>query len=144
MRRLPLPNFNGSVHGLPNHNHLVGVYGTLKRGEPNHRLIKGAYHVGLATVNGHKLVSYGAFPAMTPDDEDLDHELPIELFAVTDAQLLAMDRLEGHPDWFVRSMLPTMGAPLGTLPWVYVMPTHRVREDAPLIETGVWETAVRA
>ena len=143
MLNLPQPNFIGGVRGLPEHYHLVGVYGTLKRGESNHRIIEAAYCIGLGYVNGHKLVSYGNYPVMTPDDENPSRELPVELYAVTDAQLLAMDDLVVHPHYHERSKLTAMGAPVGADPWVYVVPKDRVREDAPIIEGGAWYTATR-
>jgi len=70
----------------------VFVYGTLMRGEANHRLLVDAERVGAAVTMG-QLFDLGSFPALvlTGTDDLVDGEL----YRVTDAELAALDRLEG-------------------------------------------------
>ncbi len=78
----------------------VFVYGTLMRGEPNHRLLAGADYLGRArTEPAFELVDLGAFPAMVPGGRTA---VSGEVYAVDDPTLAALDRLEGHPRFYRR------------------------------------------
>lgn len=76
------------------------VYGTLKRGYGNNRLLQNATFIGEAITNKPYLLFNCGFPKAVPSEEGL----PIigEVFEVDEAQLARCDSLEGHPDWYVR------------------------------------------
>jgi gamma-glutamylcyclotransferase (GGCT)/AIG2-like uncharacterized protein YtfP len=79
------------------------VYGTLKRGHPNHRHLAGQTFVGEATTAPlYRLVDLGFYPAMQRLGPD-GLAVRGELWDVDDAALAAIDRLEGfdpdRPDW---------------------------------------------
>ena len=92
------------------------VYGTLKPGERNHRLIADARHHGAArTAPGFRLL-HGDIPAV---DRGGDARIEGELLAVTGEQLARMDQLEGHPDWYRREVVTLAD---GGHAWIYLHP----------------------
>ena len=74
---------------------LVFVYGTLKRGGSNHLFLQGQKFRGEArTVPGFTLYSLGDYPGMVRAPGDTAG-VTGELWAVDDAGLAELDRLEG-------------------------------------------------
>ncbi len=79
------------------------VYGTLMRGEANHRLLRGSLFVGVAkTVRGFCLFDHGYFPAMVRMGDGV---VSGEVFEITDETLRALDRLEGYPILYGRELI---------------------------------------
>jgi gamma-glutamylcyclotransferase (GGCT)/AIG2-like uncharacterized protein YtfP len=81
----------------------VFVYGTLRAGERNHRLLEGAAFVGEArTAPCFRMVDLGSFPGIVADGST-----PIEgeVYDVDDTMLARLDRLEGHPDFYTRTRI---------------------------------------
>lgn len=119
---------------MPN-KHIVAVYGTLRQGHGNHRIIAeagdGAEFKGAFRTNGSewRMVSLGGFPACVPGDGNIS----VEVYAVNDATLHRLDCLEGYPTLYQKGKLTT--------PWgeatIYVMSPSSVR-GAPHIESGDW------
>ncbi|XP_072030153.1 troponin C-akin-1 protein-like isoform X3 [Amphiura filiformis] len=89
--------------------HLVFVYGTLKRGQPNHEKMTNpdngqATFIGEArTVEKWPLVIATKFniPFML-DKPGLGHNFVGEVFSVDDAMLKTLDMLERHPHYYRR------------------------------------------
>lgn len=115
---------------------LALVYGTLKPGERNHRVIADAAHRGTAwTVAGFRLL-HGDIPAV---DRGGQARIEGELVAVTGAQLARMDRLERHPDWYRREIVELAD---GGRAWLYLhpippgVPRHRVTDRGTARWTG--------
>lgn len=78
----------------------VFVYGTLKKGFGNHRLLSGAVFVGEAvTVNNYALYVSGIPYAYK---EETISKIHGELYLVDRETLQSLDMLEGHPDWYRR------------------------------------------
>jgi gamma-glutamylcyclotransferase (GGCT)/AIG2-like uncharacterized protein YtfP len=112
------------------------VYGTLKPGERNHRLIADAVHHGQArTAPGFRLL-HGDIPAV---DRGGDARIEGELVAVTGEQLARMDRLEGHPEWYRREIVALSD---GRHAWIYLhqippgVPRYRITERGVARWTG--------
>lgn len=78
----------------------VFVYGTLKRGYGNHRLLEKASFVGNATIKGFVMFDMGAFPGIM-SGKGIIHG---ELYNINDSILESLDRLEGY-----NSMYPERG-----------------------------------
>ena len=79
---------------------LVFVYGTLKKGFSNHRLLASSELLGVAqTVKMYAMYSTG-LPIVVKDEA----VSPIfgELYRVDEVTLAYLDSLEGHPDWYRR------------------------------------------
>jgi gamma-glutamylaminecyclotransferase len=73
----------------------VFVYGTLKRGYHNHRLLAGAKYLGEANLNGPHILLDAGFPVCVklPTGAGL---VTGELYEVTAEQLKRLDQLEGE------------------------------------------------
>lgn len=112
---------------------LVFVYGTLKQGHRSHGQLRGARLEGEARLKGYRLYDLGPFPMAVPDpsQEALLHG---ELYAVTGAQLRALDRFEGAPRLYERHSVQLAD---GRGVWIYVGRERQVRFSA-LIPSGRW------
>ena len=76
------------------------IYGTLKRGERNHRLLVGASFVGEAvTEPRYRLHDCGAHPALV-EDETNGRAIRGEVYLVGPATLRRLDLLEDAPDLY--------------------------------------------
>jgi gamma-glutamylaminecyclotransferase len=94
------------ITGMPNDHApapgetLLFVYGTLRRGGPNHALLAGARLVGAATTVERHALFVEEFPYLAPGPAV--HHVRGEVYAVDAPTLAAIDRLEGHPTWYER------------------------------------------
>lgn len=117
--------------------HTVFVYGTLLRGESNHRLLKDAEFVGEArTAPEYDLVNLGAFPGMVLGG---DTAVTGEIFRVDYETLAALDRLEGHPRFYRRTPLELDG--FGAVEG-YLFPRNKMN-GYDCIESGDWRARGR-
>ena len=117
--------------------HLVFTYGTLLRGEINHELLTRARFVSEArTEPCFELFDLGPFPAMSAGGETA---VLGEIYAVDDATLARLDRLEGHPTLYQRTRIRLDG---GQEVQTYLMDRARMR-GCELIPSGDWR-ALRA
>lgn len=112
---------------------LVFVYGSLKRGQPNHHQLGGSPCCGDARLTGLALYDLGPFPMAIVSD-DADAVLNGELYAVTADQLEALDRFEGAPRLYERQRHRLAD---GRAVWVYVGRPRQVRLVAR-IPSGMW------
>lgn len=113
--------------------HRLMVYGTLKRGFGNNRLIEGAPFIADATIRG-TMYSMGGFPAVSLHG---DTDVHGEIFDVTDEQLARCDQLEGHPRWYLRQKVETSAGPA----WIYTQDRDQQLSNLPIVKSGRWEKA---
>ena len=88
---------------------LLFVYGTLKRGQRNHRRIADQQFLGEAvTALRYCLVDLGAYPGLV---REATSGLAVhgELFAVSACGLAELDDFEGVPELFVRELIEVDG-----------------------------------
>jgi gamma-glutamylcyclotransferase (GGCT)/AIG2-like uncharacterized protein YtfP len=112
--------------------HLVFVYGTLMRGEINHRLLATARFVTEAhTEPCFELFDLGHFPAMSAGGQTVVRG---EVYAVDDQTLVRLDRLEGHPEFYQRTPIRLAD---GQEVQTYLMEDARARRR-PAILSGDW------
>ena len=73
----------------------IAVYGTLRRGMGNHRLLQGAQHKLDYKLHEHAMYCLGGIPGVkyTGNPEDC---VKVEVYQVTPEILLRLDRLEGY------------------------------------------------
>ncbi len=118
---------------------LLFVYGTLKRGHHNHRVLGDADFKGNASMYG-RMLHLGGFPGVIDDPYQQVHG---ELYEVTNFNRL--DMLEGydvdnHEGMYLREqriVYPDTGPMERTHAWVYLW--NRDVEGRKVIESGVWE-----
>ncbi|MCG5534369.1 gamma-glutamylcyclotransferase [Halorhodospira sp. 9621] len=113
-------------------NTLVFVYGTLKRGHPNHDVLAradGHFLMAWASAPEYEMIDLGSFPAVREGGGTAIHG---EIYAVGDLEPL--DQLEGYPLLYDRKRIDT---PCGKA-WVYIK-NDAVGERIP---SGDWGTCV--
>lgn len=117
---------------------LVAVYGSLRRGMGNHRLIEKYPLICTTCTEGlfrmHD-VANGAFPAIVPDERAGDH-IKVEVYEVDDAGLASIDALEGHPVFYTRQQ-EDMLQPFEEHVWLYVQRPEQVK-GTPVVPGGDW------
>ena len=93
---------------------LVFVYGTLRQGEANHGLLRGAKYLGThRTQRRYTMRDLGAYPAIV---EGGVTAVVGEVYAMDKKTLARLDRLEDCPEEYSRGRLKT---PFGWA-WIYV------------------------
>lgn len=103
-------------------NHLIFVYGTLKRGWGNNIIIRDQRFIGVAETlePAYEMYGLGGFPGVVSGNKTIKGEL----FEVDDTAFDRCDRLEGHPNFYKRVEIPvvlTVGDELITqLAWIYI------------------------
>lgn len=81
----------------------VAVYGTLRAGFGNHRLLQDSEYVGPVSIKG-VMYDLGAYPAVSLKGDNL---ISCEVYEVDDTTLGKLDWLEGHPDFYERRRVHT-------------------------------------
>lgn len=109
---------------------LLFVYGTLRRGEPNHHWLEGCPWLGEAELPGAVLHDLGPFPMAVPGEGRVRGEV----YGLIAGALARLDGLEGYPRLYDRQRLPLSD---GRLAWVYLGRPRQVRH-APRLPDGVW------
>lgn len=131
---LPAPDSSSTAASaekpLPNGWTRVFVYGSLKQGHGNHRLLSRARDIGGAEFLGmdalfgqYGMLDWGAFPALVDRTGRKDAEKDFvvgEVYAVSEATLMALDGLEGHPHFYNRTKVKTHVDEHRV--WVYFIP----------------------
>lgn len=118
------------------------VYGTLKRGFGNHRLLEDQEFIGEAkTWNKYIMLRHG-IPYVYEEGKAYVGEVgyPVQLiegsmiegefYKVDDEALARIDRLEGHPRWYCRKQINIRvdignDYPMTTKAWIYFMKKER-------------------
>lgn len=128
--------------------HKVFVYGTLKSGFFNHRLLGGCeFFGGAVTVPTYKMIETGykmienGFPVITPDPEG--KPLAGEIYTVDDETLARLDQLEREGSSYDRKLIDVTlplaaGERLPTKAFIYVGREDRFGKAfarGPLYET---------
>ncbi len=115
---------------------LIFVYGSLKRGHYNHALLRASPCRGAwQTPARYTLLDLGRYPGIV---EGGTTAISGEVYAIDRPTLRALDRLEGHPDYYRRQ---TIATPYGGA-FIYVLvaaPQQRV-----VIASGCWPAAEAA
>lgn len=77
------------------------VYGTLKKGHSNHKLLKRSTYIGEATIEGYCIYDLGFYPGIKVEEGS---QVAGELYEITDQVLKDLDRLEGEGYLYKREM----------------------------------------
>ena len=103
--------------------HTIAVYGTLKHSFSNwNRYLRNADYVDIGvTKEKYPLIIHG-LPYLV-DKVNVGHKVDVDVFNVNDAELKAIDQLEGHPTWYKRRQIDVETMSHGTIKcWVYFNP----------------------
>lgn len=88
---------------MKNKTHLIGVYGSLRQGMYNHRLLDndGAEFIKHYTYTlPYKMIAYSSFPALIPEKDEKTNNVDFEVYAVDDNTYRMVERLEGYPSFY--------------------------------------------
>lgn len=110
----------------------VFVYGTLKTGHYNNRILQRSNGIFLGefkTEPEFTMKHLGAFPGVLTEGNT---SIQGEVFEVDD--LSCLDQLEGYPHFYDRVLIDTSYGQA----WVYYLPPEPY-QDRPDIPSGVWE-----
>ena len=111
----------------------VAVYGSLRAGCGNHRLLEGSECIGTYRIDApFKMHSLGGFPALVPDAED--NSIVVEVYEVDDTTMAKLDGLEGYPSFYNR-MVISVSASLNA--WIYFMEDREFKDDS-FVVSGDW------
>ncbi|MFC4260527.1 gamma-glutamylcyclotransferase [Marinobacter lacisalsi] len=120
---------------MTDRNHRVAVYGTLKRGEPNHPFLSTAVRLGACSISSIALYDLGPFPGAKLE---ASNGVLVEVYEVGAHTFARLDQLEGHKarapkaGLYDRVLLDT---PYGEA-WVYIY--NPDVSDCAAIRSGVW------
>lgn len=118
-------------------NQYVGVYGTLKSGFSNHSLLGDSPLVDEGWVMGISLYDLGPFPGATRSDSE--QPVFVEVYAVDDDTLAALDHLEGynpdspHSSLYVRQQMQLEAGPSC---WIYLY--NKPIDGYLRLDDGIW------
>lgn len=77
----------------------LAVYGTLKKGKSNHKLIEHCYFYGTYYLGSEFCLTVGGLPYV---QRKPGHGVLVEIYEVDDETIKLLDRLEGHPTFYTR------------------------------------------
>jgi len=112
---------------------MLAVYGTLRKGNSNHRLIDGELKWE-GRINGFVMHNLGGFPTCVEGNSSIY----VEVYDVTGESARQIEYLEGYPDFFDRL---TVDTPAGKAQ-MYSCPLDKCG-NADIINTGDWNDARR-
>jgi gamma-glutamylcyclotransferase (GGCT)/AIG2-like uncharacterized protein YtfP len=115
----------------------VFVYGTLKLNHANALVMSKAkaQFIGHDCIRGlYDFYDLGGFPAVVDGKED--NLIKGHLFCMDEEGLAALDHLEGHPNFYRRRKVWTVGHEKRA--WVYVLQNDTYLRDENLITDGLW------
>ena len=111
----------------------IAVYGSLRQGFGNHRLIEHCKLLSTEVVNiPYKMISLGGFPGLVPSDKD--YEITIEIYEVDDSAYKSVERLEGYPSFYNKAII---GTTLGEIE-IYVLNDPERYYRGATVESGDW------
>lgn len=103
---------------------LICVYGSLRAGMGNHRVIEGSKKLSTETVQiPFKMIDMGSYPGLLETEEN--NAIVIEIYEVTPDTYKRVERLEGYPSFYDRKDVPTSEGMVG----IYYLPKSWGREE---------------
>jgi len=115
-------------------NDLVAVYGSLRRGLSNHRILGDSEFIGEGMIDsGFRMVSLGGFPALHKSEESTP--IKVEIYRPSCPEVYrSLDILEGYPSFYNREQVQINGK----LTWVYFIENSSRLEGRTYVDSGDW------
>lgn len=115
----------------------VFVYGSLKQGRGNHRLLEKSKFLGRCYIEGpHVMVSLGGYPGLVREESLASRKIVGEVYQINEETLQSLDWLEGHPRYYERKKVET---PFKNA-WVYYLPPAYLTQKYP--DAGpIWQSS---
>lgn len=108
----------------------MAVYGTLRPGHGNNRLLTNSQHIGTGkTVEKYTLRASG-IPFVSKDPL---HNVVVDIYKVDNNVLERLDQLEGHPEWYKREQIPVNVNDKTVTAWLYFNEGY---SHLPIIKSG--------
>lgn len=119
-------------------NHLVAVYGTLKKGYGNNYLLSNQKYLGRGkTLSKYPLNTKG-LPYLY-NEKGVGHNVVVDVYQVSDANLKQLDRLEQHPHWYRRELTNIrLTKKVVVKCWVYFMIQNPRDKSLPMLESYIY------
>jgi gamma-glutamylcyclotransferase (GGCT)/AIG2-like uncharacterized protein YtfP len=119
---------------------LYAVYGTLRRGFGNNRLLNNQHCEYLGTMRTpptFKMVSLGGFPGVIPNTGE--QEVTVEIFRVNDNSVeRRLDQLEGYPNFYQKTTIDTQWGKAN----MYILSDEEYGHLSR-VESGDWKSYVQ-
>ncbi len=115
----------------------VAVYGSLKRGHGNNRLLAAAEYLGRCMVRGKlTMVDLGYYPGVVIREKGDEGAVLCEVYRVDEDTLASLDLLEGNGSYYTRSKVDTQWKKA----WCYFLPAEEyLTRDIDVVESGIWK-----
>ena len=111
---------------------VIFVYGSLLKGEPNHRLLLSAEYLGPGrTPPSYRLMDLGPYPGLLPGGATA---VAGEVYRGQESLIGTLDALEEHPDVYIRTAIRLED---GREAWTYLLRRAAPR-NRPEIQSGAW------
>lgn len=114
---------------------LCAVYGSLRAGLGNHRVIENAPRLSDGVIsNQFRMVGLGGFPGLLKAGND-STSIVVEVYEVNSVpQANSLDSLEGYPNFYNREIVLLDD---GRECWVYFLEDSRYQSSKP-VDSGDW------
>lgn len=116
---------------------LVAVYGSLRSGLGNHRLLASAerHEDGVIAEGKFQMRSLGGFPGLLKDPE-VTSDIVVEVYTVeSEERKRNLDCLEGYPSFYDREQVTLKD---GRICWVYFLHAESYKTNG-LVSDGDWK-----
>ncbi len=117
---------------------MVAVYGTLRKNNANHALLRDSDLVGTFSLDGWVMHSNGCFPYAVPGDGTI----VVELYKIDESTLRSLDRLEGYCEdgqgLYDRVSVRVNTGDAYETAMIYTPCSRAVTEVYPRVESGDW------
>ena len=115
----------------------VAVYGSLRQGHGNHKLMIFSESLGTHTfTDNFVMISLGGFPGIIPSRDK--HDIVVEVYNIDNDTLLALDQLEGEPNFYKRQQITGQGEELEGA-WIYILQRNYQEEGGQeCVTSGDW------
>lgn len=116
---------------MPN---LVAVYGSLRKGLHNHRVLGDSKLITTGLVKGFGMYSLGAYPALSLQCP-IKTDVVVEVYEVVGGTMNSLDMLEGYPSFYTRKLCVIETTNGDVEAWVYFI-KDLLNEE--IVECGDW------